>query len=164
MTGTLIVAAAENEVIGRAGDLPWRLPADLRRFAALTRGHPVVMGRVTHESILARLGHPLQDRHSIVVSSGLRGAPAGVEVARTPQQAAARAAAHGDWFVIGGARVYAELLGCVDTVQLTRVHAEVDGDARMPAGWLDGFEAVSAEPQAAEEGRPAFSYVRLERR
>ena len=73
MTASLIVAAAANEVIGRGGALPWHLPADLRRFRALTTGHVVVMGRLTHESIVDRLGHPLADRTSIVVSRTMRG-------------------------------------------------------------------------------------------
>jgi dihydrofolate reductase len=73
MTASLIVAAAANEVIGRGGALPWHLPADLRRFRALTTGHVVVMGRLTHESIVDRLGHPLAGRTSIVVSRTMRG-------------------------------------------------------------------------------------------
>src|SRR5205814_6619050 len=73
MTASLVVAAAANEVIGRGGALPWHLPADLRRFRSLTTGHVVVMGRLTHESILDRLGHPLAGRTSIVVSRTMRG-------------------------------------------------------------------------------------------
>ncbi|MGH3398203.1 MAG: dihydrofolate reductase, partial [Streptosporangiaceae bacterium] len=68
-TTSLIVAAARNDVIGAGGALPWYLPEDLRRFRRLTVGHPVVVGRVTHESILTRLGCPLPQRTSIVVSS-----------------------------------------------------------------------------------------------
>ena len=68
MIASAVVAAADNDIIGRDGDLPWHLPADLRRFRRLTTGHVVVMGRLTHESIVDRLGHPLADRTSIVVS------------------------------------------------------------------------------------------------
>jgi dihydrofolate reductase len=75
VTTSLIVAAAENEVIGAAGALPWHLPEDLRRFRRLTAGHAVVLGRVTHESIVARLGRALPGRTSVVVSS--RGTPGG---------------------------------------------------------------------------------------
>ena len=70
---SLIVAAARNDVIGADGTLPWYLPEDLRRFKRLTVGHPVVVGRVTHESILTRLGRPLPERTSIVVSSRTAG-------------------------------------------------------------------------------------------
>ena len=157
----LLVAAAENDVIGRDGRLPWRLPADLKRFAALTRGHTVVMGRRTHESILARLGHPLVDRRSLVVSRSLPGGD-GVEVVPSPE-AAADAAGPGDWFVIGGATIYAALLPAVDVVELTRVHAAVDGDVRMPAGWLDGFTPAEERPGPPEGADLPFSFQRWER-
>ena len=155
----LLVAAAENDVIGRGGDLPWRLPADLKRFAALTRGHTVVMGRRTHESILARLGHPLADRRSVVVSGSMPRED-GVEVVRSPDDAVA-AAGPGDWFLIGGATLYAALLPAVDLVDLTRVHAAVDGDVRMPSGWLDGFTLVDDRP--GPPGGLPFSFQRWER-
>src|SRR5580692_10339405 len=77
VTTSLIVAAAENEVIGAAGALPWHLPEDLRRFRRLTTGHAVVLGRVTHESIVARLGRALPGRTSAVVSSRGAGAATG---------------------------------------------------------------------------------------
>ena len=159
----LLVAAAENDVIGRRGELPWHLPADLRRFAALTKGATVVLGRRTHESILARLGHPLPGRRSIVVSRNLpeTDGASGVDVVRTTEAAAA-AAGSGDWFVIGGAAVYAALLPVVDVVELTRVHADVEGDVRMPRGWLDGF-TVTAEQAGPPGGELPFSFVRLER-
>ena len=73
MIVSLVVAASANEVIGRDGALPWHLPGDMRRFRALTAGHVAVMGRLTHESIVARLGHPLTGRTSIVVSRTLPG-------------------------------------------------------------------------------------------
>jgi dihydrofolate reductase len=83
----------------------------------------------------------------------------------TPAAALERAGEPGDdWFVIGGARVYAALLPDVDVIELTRVHADVPGDARMPAGWLDGFTVTSAEPGPAAAGELPFSFVRLERK
>jgi dihydrofolate reductase len=87
MKVSLIVAAAANDVIGRDGALPWHLPEDLRQFRRLTSGCPVVVGRLTHESIVARLGRPLPGRTSIVVSSGPPGAAA-AGVAWTPRLAA----------------------------------------------------------------------------
>jgi dihydrofolate reductase len=86
VTTSLIVAAAENEVIGAGGTLPWYLPEDLRRFRRLTTGHAVVLGRVTHESIVARLGRALPGRSSVVVSS--RGGPGGGPGAGGPAGAA----------------------------------------------------------------------------
>lgn len=161
MTIHLLVAAAENDVIGRRGNLPWHLPADLKRFAALTRGATVVMGRRTHESIISRLGHPLPGRRSVVISRNLRGAD-GVEFVRTPDEAVHAAGPDG-WFVVGGAAIYAALLPVVDVVKLTRVHAEVDGDVRMPAGWLDGFIVTDERPGPSEDASLPFSFVRLER-
>jgi dihydrofolate reductase len=170
MSVRLLVAAAENDVIGRGGRLPWRLPADLRRFASLTRGHAVVMGRATYESVVASVGGPLPGRHSVVVSGrGLDVHPEGVETAASPQDAAARAERFGrehnveDWFVIGGASIYRQLLDQVDLIDLTRVHADVDGDARMPPGWLDGFVVAGAETATDEAAGLSYSYLRLTR-
>jgi dihydrofolate reductase len=145
MRTSLIVAAAEDDVIGRDGDLPWHLPEDLRRFKALTAGHVVVVGRTTHESIVNRLGRPLPGRISVVVSRRSRAGDgtvifqptvaAALSVARAIEEFAGR----DEIFVIGGAQVYAEALSEVDRVQLTRVHERVAGDTRMPADWLKGF-------------------------
>lgn len=159
MDARLLVAAAENDVIGRDGALPWHIRDDLKRFAALTRGHTVVMGRCTHESILARLGHPLPGRRTVVVSRTL-GSAEGVEVVGSPP-AAADAAGGGTWFVAGGAEIYAALLPVVGAIELTRVHADVDGDTRMPPGWLDGFTVVSSEPGVVEGDEPAHTFQTL---
>ena len=172
VTTSLIVAAAENEVIGAAGALPWHLPEDLRRFRRLTTGHAVVLGRVTHESIVARLGRALPGRTSVVVSS--RGMPGGDgEVAWAGSVAAAMAAARaaeargrgasgGEVFVLGGASVYEQALPEVDRVYLTRVHREVTGDTSMPDGWLDGFELVGRDHRPDADG--GFSWLEYERR
>jgi dihydrofolate reductase len=144
------VAAAANEVIGHDGELPWHLPEDLRRFRRLTAGHAVVLGRVTHESILARLGRPLPGRTSVVVSSrpAPAGAPDGVIWAGSVPEAmtAARAAeTAGEVFVLGGASVYAQALPLAGRVYLTRLHRDVAGDTRMPPGWLAGFRLESRD-------------------
>jgi len=160
---SLFVAVAENGVIGRDGDLPWHLPDDLRRFKALTLGHTVVVGSRTHESIVNRLGKPLPGRISVVVSREPRpgdglvifqpSVASALSVARAIEEFAGR----DELFVIGGAQVYTEALPEVDRVYLTRVHATVDGDAHMPAGWLDGFSL-------AEEARhDTHSYLIYER-
>jgi dihydrofolate reductase len=169
---SLIVAAAENDVIGADGALPWHLPEDLKRFRRLTAGHAVVLGRLTHESIVARLGRPLPGRTSVVVSSrepGRGGSGAGggtAEVAWAGSVAdgmtAARAAeTAGQVFVLGGASVYEQALPEVDRVYLTRVHREVAGDTRMPAGWLDGFELVGREHRPGPDG--GFSWEEYRR-
>lgn len=170
MTISLVVAAAENEVIGRDGALPWYLPADLRRFRALTTGRVVVMGRLTHESILARLGHPLPGRTSVVVSSTLRD-PADERVAVAGSVASALAlaaglstrAGGGEVFVAGGESVYRQVLPSADRIYLTRVHAQVAGDRRMPDGWLAGFELVSREDKTDPGTGTSYSFLSYQR-
>jgi len=169
MTVSLLVAAAENDVIGDEGRIPWRLPADMRRFAALTAGHPVVMGRVTYESIVAKLGRPLPGRHSVVVSQR-PGPPAdGVTWVASPSAAAEAAESlrlrleRSEWFVIGGASIYRQMLTYVDTVHLTRVHEHVPGDTAMPGGWLDGFSLVAAERVTDAAADLSYSFIHLGR-
>ncbi|MGE0707063.1 MAG: dihydrofolate reductase [Planctomycetota bacterium] len=136
----LVAAAAENGVIGREGDLPWRLPEDLRRFKQLTLGHPMVMGRKTWESIGRR---PLPRRPTLVLTRDADyPLPDGVARAADIQVALELAAGLGPSpvFVAGGEGVYRAALPHADRVELTRVHAEVEGDARFPleelaAGW-----------------------------
>ena len=171
---SLIVAAARNDVIGAGGALPWYLPEDLRRFKRLTVGHPVVVGRVTHESILTRLGCPLPERTSIVVSSrpagqGGRGvvwttsldtaldtARAAAAPASAPAVAPATADLPDEVFVIGGASVYEQVLPQVDRVYLTRLHRDVDGDTAMPPGWLDGFTLTARVDRPGPDGGYSF--------
>lgn len=136
----LVVAAAENGVIGRDGAMPWHLPQDLKRFRQMTVGHPVVMGRKTFESI----GRPLPGRHNIVLTRDPLWRAEGATVA--PNLAEAIAAAGLDpraraeaIFVIGGAEIYALALPIATRIELTRVHAHPAGDtffrAPDPAQW-----------------------------
>ncbi|MDR0345873.1 MAG: dihydrofolate reductase [Nocardiopsaceae bacterium] len=170
MITSLVVAATEDDIIGAGGALPWHIPGDLRRFRALTTGHVVVMGRVTHESILARLGHPLPGRTSVVVTRGPRAAlGGGVKAAESLERALADAAGQAsqagcdEFFVIGGATVYAEVLPWVDRVYLTRIYHRFDGDRRMPAGWLDDFELVSREDAAEPTTGIRYSFLDWQR-
>ena len=129
----LIVAVAENGVIGRGGALPWRLPSDLRRFRRLTLGKPMIMGRKTYQSI----GRPLDGRESIVLSGRRERYPAGVHVAASIKEALALAAqlagARGveEVAVIGGAEVFAAALPFAERIYLTLVHAKPAGDRRL---------------------------------
>lgn len=166
---SIIVAAAANGVIGRDGDLPWRLTDDLRRFRRLTTGHVVVSGRRNHESILRRLGHPLPGRITVVVSRANPQAGCGsvlyessVDSALSVAAAIEAFAGRDEVFVIGGAEIYQAALGHVDRVYLTRVHTEVDGDVALPAGWLAGFALVD-RTEPAEPTAPAFSFEQYER-
>lgn len=144
MTGSpvaIVAAVAENGVIGRANDLPWRLPSDLKFFKALTMGHTLVMGRRTYQSI----GRPLPGRRTIVVT---RGGLEGVETAPSLRDAVDMA--QGPVFLAGGAAVYREGLDLAETLYLTRVHAAPKGDTHFPA--FEGFERVSSEPGARDPG------------
>lgn len=169
MTVSLLVAAAENDVIGDDGKIPWRLPADMRRFAKMTAGHAVVMGRVTYESIIGKLGHPLPGRRSVVISQRPGSPVESVTWVASPAAAADAAesyrVAHGqpEWFVIGGATVYQQMLARVDAVHLTRVHAHVPGDTALPPGWLDDFSLVATERATDVAADFSYSFVRLQR-
>jgi dihydrofolate reductase len=165
----LIVAADRSEVIGRDGGLPWHLPEDLRRFRRLTTGHVVVAGRRTHDSIVARLGHPLPGRVTVVATRKADRRSHG-SVIYQPDVASALAVARaveafagGDRvFVIGGAEVYAHALPDVDEVLLTRIDDDVSGDVRLPEGWLTGFELVDRQ-EPEEPAEPRFSFLTYER-
>lgn len=124
MIVSLIVAVSENGVIGRGGRLPWKLPADMARFKALTMGHPIIMGRRTYESI----GRPLPGRRNIVLSSQPDFSPAGVEVVGTWEAALDRVQGDGEVFVIGGAALYRKALPDADRLYLTLVEGKVEGD------------------------------------
>lgn len=170
MTVSMLVAAAENDVIGDEGRIPWRLPADMRRFAGMTAGHAVVMGRVTYDSIVAKLGRPLPGRHSVVITRGAPGPPAdAVTWVASPSDAADAAESlsqrldRREWFVIGGARVYQQMLAYVDAIHLTRVHAHVPGDTAMPPRWLDGFSLVTEQRVIDTAADHSYSFMHLGR-
>lgn len=152
---TFHLARADNGVIGRDGKLPWHLPADLKRFKAMTMGVPMVMGRKTFESFPA----PLPGRRHIVLTRDPRWTAAGAEVVHSPDAALALAGA--DTAVIGGAEVFALLLDRAERIELTEVHAAPDGDAVVPgfAGWRE----VARADHAADAGRPGYSFVTLVR-
>lgn len=164
MTLNLIVAAAANDVIGRDDTLPWHLPEDLRHFKRLTTGNVVVMGRKTHDSIVARLGRPLPGRSTVVITrnpSDVAPHPDVTVVRSVPEalEAAGELAATSgaEVFVCGGASIYAQALPDVDRVHLTRVHREAEGDTAMPAGWLTGFT------ERSRQDHPDYSFIEYTR-
>lgn len=153
---TFHLARADNGVIGREGKLPWHLPADLRRFKAQTLGKPMVMGRKTFESFPA----PLPGRRHIVLTRDRSWRAEGAEIAHTPTDALTLA---GDEVaVIGGAEVFALLLDRADRIELTEIHIDAEGDATVPAFGADWRE-IAREDHESEAGRPAYSFVTLER-
>ena len=131
---TFFVARSDNNIIGRDGQLPWRLSEDLKRFKAMTMGKPMVMGRKTFESFPA----PLPGRRHIVLTRDANWQADGAEVVHSVDEAIAIAGAVDDIAVIGGAQIYALFMDLADTIELTEVHRTIDGDTKMPPlgqGW-----------------------------
>ncbi len=157
---SFIVAAATNNVIGRDGGLPWHLSRDLKRFKRLTSGKPVIMGRLTYESI----GKPLPDRRNIVISSREGLEIDGCEVVASPDAAIELTADDEEVMVIGGGGVYVQMLPMADRIYLTRVHASFDGDTYIPELSEDEWQVVDEENFPADESRQyGFSFVTLDR-
>ena len=146
---SLIVAMTRQGVIGRAGTLPWRLSADLRRFKALTMGHTIVMGRKTWDS----LGRPLPGRTSFVLTRRTDfAAPPGVVIADNLADAVYMAAKDDDEvFIIGGGEIFAEALHRADRLYVTWVEADVPGDTYFPAWDQAEWRLVESERHSADE-------------
>jgi dihydrofolate reductase len=157
---TLILARAANGVIGDAGQLPWRLPADLRRFKQLTMGRPMIMGRKTFDSLPALL----EGRRHIVLTRDTGWSEDGAEVAHDVA-AALRMANSPHVMVIGGAEIYALFLPLADRIELTEVALSPTGDAHIAYPDAAEWTEVARENHAADDkGRPAFAFVTLVRR
>jgi dihydrofolate reductase len=157
----LIYARAANGAIGNDGGLPWRLPADLKRFKALTIGKPMVMGRKTFESLPGLL----PSRRHIVLSRRDSFAAEGVEMAGSVKEALALASNgndSGEVAIIGGAAIYDVFMPLAHRIELTQIHAEYPGDTFMPE---PGREWVLAarEDHAADGAHPAFSFLTFRR-
>jgi len=154
----LIYARASNGVIGMDGALPWHIPADLKRFKALTMGKPMIMGRKTFDS-LPRL---LPGRRHIVLTRNRAWQAQGAEVANSAGEAL-ELAGDGEVAVIGGAEIYSLFIPLARRIELTQVHADFKGDAHMPPLAQEVWEVIAREDHPAQEGRPAYSFLTLER-
>ena len=134
-----VAAMSSNRVIGKAGQLPWHLPEDLKFFKELTSGHPVLMGRRTFESI----GRPLPNRHNVIISKSLDSAPEGtslissIEALDDPESGL-----QGKVFVIGGAQVYASLMPRIAEIYLSYIYKEHEGETEFPH-FEEGFAKFS---------------------
>jgi dihydrofolate reductase len=153
----LIVARARNGVIGREGGMPWHLPADLKRFKAITMAKPMIMGRKTFDSLPGLL----PGRRHIVLTRDCGWHAPGAEVARSPAQAL-ELAGDATAAVIGGAEVFRQFEPIADWIELTQVHADYAGDVILPAFGPDWREIVREE-HGAQDGRPGFAFVTLRR-
>jgi len=155
----LVVAMAENGVIGNANRLPWHLPADLRHFKSVTMGKPMLMGRKTFQSI----GKALPGRRSLVLTRDRSFSAEGIELVHTVDEALRVAGDADELMVIGGADVYRSVLPLAGRIYLTRVHAAVAGDTRFPAIDWNSWRCVSRSKHTADE-RNAYdmSFLLLE--
>jgi dihydrofolate reductase len=154
-----VVAASENDVIGRDNALPWHLPADLAYFKRVTMGRPMLMGRRTYESI----GRPLPGRRNVILSRSGFSAP-GTDTVATLDEARELLAGEPELMVIGGAEVFRITLPQMDLIHLTRVHCWIDGDVFMPELAANQWREVAREERAADErNRLAISFTQLER-
>jgi dihydrofolate reductase len=157
---SVIVAMSEEGVIGRDGDLPWRLSADLRRFRRLTTPHTIIMGRKTYESI----GRPLPDRQSVVISRNTDYQVDGVTVVSS-LDAALAATESKEAFVIGGAEIFRLAIPQADRLYLTLVHASVEGDVHLPPLDLSCWDLRDEERHAADEkNQYDYSFLTYDRR
>ncbi len=147
----MVVAAAENGVIGRDGGLPWRMSTDLQYFRKVTLNKPVIMGRKTFDS----LGKPLDGRDNIVISRDMEFLPDGAYVTRSLDEALAKgrelALANGvdEVAIIGGAGIFSVALALVDRIYLTEVHADVTGDVVMPRFLRSAWKETSRQRKPA---------------
>lgn len=162
MRTSLIVAVAANGAIGLEGDLPWRLPADLRHFKRLTMGHHLIIGRRTWESV----GVVLPGRTMIVVTRDLDYLPGveGVLVAHSLKEALRLAEGDDEPFVAGGAALYREAFDIVDRMHLTRIHEDFEADTFFPAFDAQQWIVVAEEHHEPDEKNAyPYTFLTLER-
>ncbi len=167
MRTSIIVAMAENGVIGRDGGLPWRLSEDLKRFKDITMGKPIVMGRKTWESI----GRPLPGRPHVVISRDAAYTAEGVDVVQDVDAAIARARALADGtgveelMIIGGAEIYRLALPITNRMYVTEIHSSIDGDTHFPKFDRDEWQETAREgPLAAGKSDLTYSFIQLDRK
>jgi dihydrofolate reductase len=159
---SIIVAVADNGVIGRNNQLPWRLSADLRRFKELTMGHAVIMGRKTYESI----GRPLPGRRMIVITRQADYSARHATIVSNFGEALAEATKHNETeaFVIGGAAVFEQALLIAERLYLTRVHADTEGDVHFPPLDPAAWRLLESQPHDADVNNEfPFTFERYER-
>ena len=157
----MVVAVAENGIIGKAGDMPWRLPSDLQHFKQVTMGCPIVMGRLTWQSI----GRALPGRLNIVISRRALDLPDGV-LGVTSAEAAVQAGGEAETLmIIGGGQIYKIFEPMASKVHLTRVHATPDGDTSFALSQPDDWQEQACERfSAGEKDSADYSFITLQRR
>lgn len=155
---SIIVAASENNVIGNKGQLPWKQAADFQRMKELTMGHPLIMGRKTHESI----GRVLPGRRNIVITHQTMHFP-GCEVVTSLDEALASVQNEQEAFIFGGGEIYKQAMSKADKIYLTRVHATIEGDAYFPVIDLAQWKEISRKDHPADaENQYSYSFIEYE--
>lgn len=160
---SMVVAVAENGIIGAENGLPWRLKGDMKHFRATTMGKPIIAGRTTFNSF----GKTLPGRTNIVLSRSDALVPDGVVLVHSLEDALAAAAGEGaeEACIVGGAQVYALAMPYAHILHLTRVHMDAEGDTAFPEFDEDAWTQVSAERHEAGEGDScAYTILRLDRK
>lgn len=158
---SIIVATAENNVIGYRNQLIWKLPADLRHFKMLTTGHPVIMGRKTFESI----GKALPNRRNIVISTNKAYQAEGCEMAGSIAIALEMVKDASEAFIIGGGTIYKEIWDKADRLYLTWVHISPEGDTYIPEVRAEEWIEMKREDfQADEKNEYAYSFIDYQRK
>ncbi len=157
----MVVAVAENGTIGKDGDMPWRLPSDLKHFKQVTMGCPIIMGRATWDSI----GRPLPGRLNVVISRSAPELPSGVIGVTSPEAALAACADAATVMIIGGGQIYKIFEPMASTVHLTQVHATPEGDTSFALQQPDDWHETARQRFSAGENDSAdYSFVTLDRR
>ena len=157
---SLIVAVSTNSVIGARGELPWRLPYDLRRFKRLTMGKPIVMGRLTWDSI----GRPLPGRQNIIISRNPEFAAPGCDIAASPEDAIGLAGDAEELMIIGGGHIYRDFFPRASRIYMTQVAASIDGDTSFPELADGEWNETRRESHPADEQHAyAFDFIQLDR-
>ena len=162
MRVSLITAMAANRVIGRRNSLPWRLPADMRRFKALTMGHTLIMGRKTYDSV----GYPLPGRRTVVITRQPGWKADGVSVVHSLDEALQAAAriGGGEVLVAGGGEIFRDALPRADRIYLTRIEQDFPGDTFFPELDAAAWRIVEQEHHDASDENPyAFTFETLDR-
>ena len=161
MDVSIVVALSSNGVIGREGRLPWYLSADLKHFKSITMGKPIVMGRLTHESI----GRVLPGRENIVLTRNFNYQSKGCTIIHHLNDIASDNLVTGEIMIIGGARLYAEALPLANRLFITEVHADVQGDVQFPVIDRDQWRETDRQLfKADEKNEFDYSFVVFERK
>ena len=158
---TIIAAVGRNRALGKNNDLIWHLPADLKRFKEVTRGHHVIMGRKTYES----LGRPLPNRTNIIVSRNPNFKAEGCMVVSSLEEALAEAKADQNPYILGGAQIYKQALAVADRMDLTLIDEDFEADAFFPEFSEDHWEETSRQDFEKDEKNPYdYSFVQYKKK